>query len=185
MAATTTIKQINLREGQRAERKLLITVAEWEEPTLDGTTTGTEQVRELLGTRTEDSSIEYNPDLQESTDILGHNFTDLNKTQPTQSFDPYLILGGSRLGAYLNDIRRRNAVSELTGAFKIYVITAFVGTEGAYETERHDDCTITYDRIGGDSNVNFPITVHFSNKITTGTVDKIAPDFTFTEDANV
>lgn len=186
MAAETTIKQINLKNGQRAERKLLVTVAEWEEPTLDGTTEGTETVRELLGTRTEDSSIEYNPDIQESTDILGNNYTDVNKTQPTQGFDPFLILGGSRLGAFLNDIRRRNALSELTGAFKIYVISAFIGNEtDGYEAERHDDCTITYESIGGDANVNFPITVHFSNKITTGTVDKIHPDFVFTADANI
>lgn len=185
MAAQTTIKQINLKNGQRAERKLLVTVAEWEEPTLDGSTTGTETVRELLGKRTEDSSIDYNADIQDSTDILGNNYTDVNKTQPTQQFDPFLILGGSRLGAYLNDIRRRNALSELTGAFTIYVITVFVGSEGQYETERHSACTITYDSIGGDSNVNFPITVHFSNQITTGTVDKISPDFQFVADTTV
>lgn len=179
---STVIKQINLNQGQRAERKLLITVAEWEEK-LDGTT-GTEQVRELLGTRTEDSSIEYNPDIQESTDILGNNYTDVNKTQPSQQFDPFLILGGSRLGAFLNDIRRRNALSELQ-CFTIYVITAFVGTSGSYECEKHTDCSITYDSIGGDANVNFPITVHFSNKITTGTVDKIAADFTFTQDTTI
>lgn len=182
MAAETVIKQINLNNGQRAERKLLITVAEWNEKTMDGTTPGTEQVRELLGTRTEDSSIDYNPDIQESTDILGNNYTDVNKTQPSQSFDPFLILGGSRLGAFLNDIRRRNALSELN-QFTIYIITAFIGTEGAYATEKHVDCTITYDSIGGDANVNFPITVHFSNKITTGTVDKIAPDFAFSADS--
>jgi len=184
MAATTTIKQINLNQGQRAERKLLITVAEWEEPTLDGSTTGIEEVRELLGVRTEDSAIEYNPDIQESTDILGNNYTDVNKTQPSQSFDPFLILGGSRLGAFLNDIRRRNALSELQ-QFTIYVITAFVGTSGQYECEKHTDCSITYDSIGGDANVNFPITVHFSNKITTGTVDKIAADFQFSADVTI
>lgn len=185
MAATTTIKQINLRAGQRAERKLLVTVAEWEETTLDGSTTGTETVRELLGTRTEDSSIEYNPDIQESTDILGNNYTDVNKTQPSQAFDPFLVLGGSRLAAFLNDIRRRNALSELQ-QFTIYVITAFVGSEeDGYETEKHTDCSITYDSIGGDANVNFPITVHFSNKITTGSVDKIAADFAFTPDTTI
>lgn len=185
MAAETVIKQINLNQGQRAERKLLVTVAEWTEKTLDGTTEGTETVRELLGTRTEDSSIDYNPDIQESTDILGNNYTDVNKTQPSQAFDPFLILGGSRLGAFLNDIRRRNALSELQ-QFTIYVITAFVGNEiDGYETERHTDCSITYDSIGGDANVNFPITVHFSNKITTGTVDKIGPDLAFTPDVTI
>lgn len=185
MAAETTIKQINLRAGQRAERKLLVTVAEWVEPTLDGTTEGTETVRELLGVRTEDSAIEYNPDIQESTDILGNNYTDVNKTQPSQSFDPFLILGGSRLGAFLNDIRRRNALSELQ-QFTIYVITAFIGNEAdGYEAEKHTDCSITYESFGGDANVNFPITVHYSNKITTGTVDKIGTDLVFTPDVNV
>lgn len=184
MPAQTTIKQFNLSEGQRAERKQLVTVLEWQEPTLDGTTTGVETVRALLGVRTEDSAIEYNPDIQQSTDILGYNYTDINKTQPSQSFDPHLILGGDRLGAYLNDIRRRNALSEL-GGFTAYIITTFVGTTGQYEAERHVDCYVTYDSIGGDSNVNFPYTVYFSNKITTGTVDKIAPDLEFTADTTV
>lgn len=167
------VSPINLADGQRAERKLLVTVAEWGGGGADN--------REILGTRTEDSSINYNSEIETTTDILGNNYTDLTKTQPEQEFNPYLILGGSKLGALLNDIRRRNAVSELQ-QFTMYIITAFTGTAGAYECEKHDDCTITYDSIGGDVNVNFPITVHFSNKITTGTIDKIAPDFKFTPD---
>ena len=59
------VEQFNLRAGQRAERKLLITVAEWDETTTVGTTTTTTQVREFLGTRTEDSSIEYNSEIEE------------------------------------------------------------------------------------------------------------------------
>lgn len=165
------ITQFNLSAGQRAERKLLITVAEWQE--------GNESVREVLGTRTEDSSIEYNADISTTTDILGNNYTDINRTQPQQDFDPYLVLGGSKLGAKLNDIRKRNALSELN-AFTMYIITAFAGTDGAYEAEKHEDCTITYNSFGGDSNVNFPISVYFSNKITNGTVDKLADDFVFT-----
>lgn len=167
------ITQFNLKDGQRAERKLLLTVAEWEE---DGT-----QVREILGTRTEDSSIDYNADIETTTDIRGFNYTDLNRTQPQQDFDPYLVLGGSKLGALLNDIRKRNALSELS-QFTMYIITAYVGTDGAYEAEKHTDCTITYNSLGGDVNVNFPISVYFSNKITTGTVDKLSDDFVFTAD---
>ena len=167
-----SVEQFNLATGQRAERKLLITVAEWTESST--------QVREILGTRTEDSSIDYNPDIETTTDILGINYTDLNRTQPQQDFDPYLILGGSKLGAKLNDIRRRNALSELS-QFTMYVITAFIGdSTNGYATEKHTDCTITYNSIGGDTNVNFPISVYFSNKITLGTVDKLADDFTFT-----
>lgn len=168
------IAQFNLAQNQRAERKLLITVAEWTEDNA--------QVREILGRRTEDSSIDYNADIETTTDILGINYTDLNRTQPQQDFDPYLILGGSKLGAKLNDIRRRNALSELDN-FTVYIITAFIGdsTEG-YATEKHTGCTIVYNSIGGDSNVNMPISVYFSNNITTGTVDKLSDDFTFTPD---
>lgn len=162
--------QFNLNEGQRAERKLLITVAEWQE--------GSTAVREILGKRTEDSSIEYNADVETTTDVLGINYTDLNRTQPQQDFDPYLILGGSKLGALLNDIRRRNAISELN-QFTMYIITAFAGSSGAYEAEKHENCTIVYNSIGGDANVNFPISVYFSNDITNGTVDKLADDFVF------
>lgn len=171
------VNQFNLAEHQRAERKLLITVAEWG--------TGTNKEREILGRRTEDSSIEYNADIETTTDILGINYTDINRTQPQQDFDPYLILGGSKLGAFLNDIRKRNALSELN-QFTLYIITAFVSgaTAGTYEAERHDNCTITYNSIGGDSNVNFPISVYFSNEITNGTVDKLSDDFVFTPDAN-
>lgn len=168
------VEQFNLATGQRAERKLLITVAEWTESNA--------QVREILGTRTEDSSIDYNPDIETTTDILGINYTDMNRTQPQQDFDPFLILGGSKLGPKLNDIRRRNALSELS-QFTVYIITAFVGdSTNGYAAEKHTGCTITYNSIGGDTNVNFPISVYYSNQITTGTVDKLADDFTFTPD---
>lgn len=218
------VNQFNLAEHQRAERKLLLTVAEWTDTAQDiytlqasqpadwttnytnyytksGSTytaipegtgaptwanntyytkTTVSQFRELLGRRTEDSSIEYNADQQTSTDILGINYTDINKTQPQQDFDPYLILGGSLLGAKLNDIRKRNALSELS-QFTLYIITAFVGdSTSGYEAEKHVNCTITYNSIGGDANVNMPISVFFSNEITNGTVDKLGTDFTFT-----
>lgn len=214
------VKQFNLATGRRAERKLLITVAEWNEYTLTtaeptnwstkydeyytksgnnyipvtgssaptwaaNTYYSATQERELLGTRTEDSSIEYNPDIETSTDILGNNYTDINKTQPQQDFDPFLVLGGSKLGAKLNDIRRRNALSELS-QFTVYIITAFVGdSTNGYEAEKQVDCTIAYNSMGGDSNVNFPISVYYSNKTTTGTVNSLTPAFTFTADVSV
>ena len=171
------VAPINLPEHQRAERKLLITVAEWKEGSGSST-----PIREILGRRTEDSSIDYNADIETTTDILGINYTDINRTQPQQDFDPFLILGGSQLAAKLNDIRRRNAISELD-QFTVYIITAFIGdATGGYAAEKHTNCTIAYNSIGGDSNVNFPISVYYSNNITTGTVDKLSDDFVFTPD---
>jgi len=165
------ISAINLPQHQRAPRKLLITVAEWMD--------GSNEKREVLGRRTEDSSIEYNADTETTTDVLGINYTDVNKTQPQQDFDPYLILGGSELAAKLNDIRRRNAIEELS-QFTIYIITAYIGSASAYEAEKHVNCTIVYNSLGGDVNVNMPISIYFSNDITLGTVDKLSDDFTFT-----
>ena len=171
----------NLKNGQRAERKLLITVAEWIE--------GTTPVREILGTRTPDSSIEYNADVETETDIRGITYTDVNKTQPEQTLDPYTILGGSKLGPFLDDLRRRNKVSEYN-QFTIYIITAYRGTAGAYEAEKHTGCTIYPTALGGESYVNMPITVNLSNDCLDsnnksmghpgiGTIDKLSDDFVF------
>lgn len=161
----------NLESKQRADRKLLLTVVEWTE--------GGTQKRQLLGHRIESSNIEYNHDITTQTDILGENYTDVNKSQPQQSFEPYTITGGDALAEFLNDKRRRNALSELN-VFTVYVITAFKGDVGEYEAEKHIDCTIVYNSIGGDTKTDMPITVYFSNKITLGTVDKLDDTFTFT-----
>ena len=219
------INKFNLAVDQRAERKLLITVAEWRNDTdpaqyvvteskpLDWDTKYTSYYTEssgtyshvtgdsaptwsantyymgvdrtIMGKRTPDSAIEYNVDSETSTDILGYNYTDVNKTQPQQSFDPHLILGGDKFSEKLNDIRKRNALSELQ-QFTMYIITAFVGdSTNGYEAERHSGCTILYESIGGEDNVNFPLTAYFSNNITNGTVDKLSDDFTFTPDVSV
>ena len=179
------ISEFNLPTHQRAERKLLITVAEWADENGSITIDGQKYNREVLGRRTEDSSIEYNADIETTTDILGINYTDINRTQPQQDFDPYLILGGSKLGAKLNDIRKRNALAELS-QFTLYIITAYVGdSTNGYEAERHVNCTITYNSLGGDSNVNMPISAYFSNESTLGTVNKTSDDFTFTPDVAI
>ena len=179
------VNEFNLAQHQRAARKLLITVAEWKDADGSVTIDGEKYSREILGRRTEDSSIEYNADIETTTDILGINYTDINKTQPQQDFDPYLILGGSKLGAKLNDIRRRNALTELD-QFNLYIITAYVGdSTNGYEAERHVNCTITYNSLGGDANVNMPISVYFSNDSKTGTVNKLSDDFSFSPDVQI
>jgi hypothetical protein len=169
---------INLSNGQRAQRKLLITVAEWTEG-------GTEK-REILGTRTEDSSIELNADIATSTDIRGITYTDVNKTEPQQSFDPFYILGGSALSSYLASAMLKNDINAYNGVFTLYIIAAFMGSgaEGYY-TVKHTGCSIIPTAIGGDSYTNMPIEVHYSNNITEGVVDKLADDFTFTPGGSI
>ena len=169
---------ITLTAGQRAERKTLITVAEWGD-----------NKREIIGVRTEDSSIELNADIATSTDILGINYTDVNKTQPQQTFDPHFVIGGSELDAYLVNAMLKNDITAYSGAFDVYIITAFMteGTpaqaDGKYYTVKHQNCSIIPTAIGGDAYVSMPIEVHFSNDIVEGTVDKLSDDFVFTPKA--
>lgn len=214
-------KILNLNEGQRAERKTLVTAAEWNTydlttaapsdwtsnytdyftkagdaylPVLEAATTPTwaantyykrEKNREILGVRVTDSSIELNADIEVSTDILGITYSDVNKTEPQQTLDPSYVIGGSKLSAYLYDAAIHNRIKDYNGAFSIYIISVFIGEENAYEAVRHDGCTIIPTSIGGESYVAMPMEIHFSNNITSGTVDKIKPDFTFTEDVTV
>lgn len=174
---------MNLNDGVRAQRKTLITVAAW------GTATeGVEANREILGARTEDSSIEFNPDIETSTDILGITYTDVNKTEPQQDFDPYYLMGGSALGEYLVNAALENDIDKYNGVFTIYVITAFISESGTgstvkYKAVKHAGCSIIPTSLGGDAYTSMPIEVHLSNNITKGSVDKLSDDFTFTADA--
>lgn len=173
---------MNLGAGVRAQRKTLITVAEWTPAA------GQTAVREILGARTEDSSIEFNPDIQTSTDILGKTYTDVNKTEPQQTFDPFYLLGGSALGEYLVNAALENNIDAYNGTFNIYVIAAFIsessGTPAttSYKAVKHTGCSIIPTSLGGDSYNSMPIEVHYSNEITKGSVDKLSDDFEFTPD---
>ena len=137
--------------------------------------------REILGTRTEDSSIEFNADIETGTDIRGITYTDVNKTEPQQDFDPFNLLGGSDLGAYLVENALKNNIVAYSNKFKVYIITAFIGSASdGYYAVRHDNCSIIPTAIGGDAYNNMPIEVHFSNEITEGTVDSLGKNFQFT-----
>ena len=174
--------KLDLVSKERAQRKTLITVAEWKP---EG---ASDPVREILGARTEDSSIEFNADIATSTDILGVTYTDVNKTEPQQSFDPFFLLGGSKLGEYLVAAALENRINDYNGKFNVYIIAAFINdkTAGAeatkYMTVMHEGCSIIPTSMGGDAYVSMPIEVHYSNQITKGYVDKLADDFEFTEE---
>lgn len=166
---------MNLANGQRAQRKYLVTIAGWKD--------GNSDKYQLLGARTEDSSIEFNPEVNTTTDILGITYTDVEKTEPQQTFDPMYILGGSPLAEYLVDAALANEIDKYNGVFDIYVITAFTAasTSGPYPCKKHEGCTILPNSMGGDSYINLPIEVHYSNKITSGTVTGLTDEnFEFT-----
>lgn len=216
------------KTGQRAQRKTLITVAEWTGAAHDVYTLQTSQpedwatkydtyytytggqyvlvtgetapawaantyytkststtYRQILGSRTEDSTIDTNPDIETTTDILGVTWTDVNKTEPEQTFDPFYVMQGSDLAEYLSIALMENNIDAYNNSIDIYIIASFLpgASSNTYKATKHQHCSVIPTSIGGDAWVNMPVEVHYSNDLIKGSVDKLADDFSFTPDA--
>lgn len=169
----------NLQVGQKAERKLLVTAVN-----VGDSITKAEGTPdwEIVGVGVEDSSIEYNPDTETSTDILGITETKLNKLETTQSLEPMTVRGGSKLAEKLYNQVKYNRLSEFA-MYEVMQIHAYAGEEGAYDAEIHKGCTLVPQSIGGSSYVDMPIDINYSNDKVHGTVDNFAygKKITFTE----
>ena len=170
--------QFNLKDGQKAERKLLVTAVNVGDSITKGSGTPEWQI---IGVGVEDSSIEYNPDTETKTDILGITETTVNKLETSQTFEPMTVRGGSKLAVKLYNQIKYNRVSEFA-MYEVMQIHAYVGTDGAYEAEVHKNCTITPQSLGGDAYVDMPIDINYSNDKVHGTVDnyKYGSTITFT-----
>jgi hypothetical protein len=94
-------------------------------------------------------------------------------------------LGGSELGAYLSKAALENDINAYNNVFNIYIISSFMGSDGNYHAVKHEGCSIIPTSLGGDAWVSMPIELHYSNKITVGSVDKLADDFKFTQTVTV
>ena len=170
--------QFNLKDGQKAERKLLVTAVNVGDSITKGSGTPEWQI---IGVGVEDSSIEYNPDTETITDILGITETTVNKLETSQTLEPMTVRGGSKLAIKLYNQIKYNRVSEFS-MYEVMQIHAYVGTDGAYEAEVHKNCTITPQSLGGDAYVDMPIDINYSNDKVHGTVDnyKYGSTITFT-----
>ena len=73
---------INLPAGQKADRKLEMIFVN------TGTAGGPDYQWELQGRGVEDASIEYNHDVEQTTDILGMTDTDVSSSKPSMELDP-------------------------------------------------------------------------------------------------
>lgn len=157
----------NLADGLQAERKLLVTAVNVGDSIKKSAGTPKWQI---VGVGVEDSAIEYNPDVQTTTDILGITKTKVNKLETAQTLDPMTIEGGSELAVKLYNQIKYQRLAELS-QYEVMIIHAYVGTEGAYEAEVHTGCTLTPQSVGGSSYVDMPIDINYSNNKTHGTVN--------------
>ena len=157
----------NLKENQKAERKLLVTCVNVGDSVTLGEGTPEWQI---VGVGVEDSSIEYNPDTETVTDILGITETTVNKLETSQDLDPMTVRGGSKLAIKLYNQVKYNRLSEFS-MYEVMQIHAYVGTDGNYEAEVHKNCTLTPQSVGGSSYVDMPININYSNDKIHGTVN--------------
>lgn len=151
---------INLAENRKADRKLemhFVNMGTAEAP-----------VWEILGYGVEDATMSFNHDVSTVVDILGISHTDVSAAKPQLDLDPMNIRGGQKLSAKLLDIERRNAVSELS-EFEVLNVHAYLGEDKAFLAEKHVNCTIVPQSLGGSSYVGMPLNVHLSNDKVLGT----------------
>lgn len=163
MAAST---DFNVGAGVKAVRKLLMTFVDVAD------TSGTPEW-ELVGRGVEDSSIELNPNTETVTDITGITDTGVTKWEPSQSFDPNTVRGGSKLNFKLHKIWQDKTPEKLS-QFKVLIVYAYIdgSTSTTFEAEMQKNCTINITSIGGDAYVDMPIEITFSNDIEKGTATK-------------
>lgn len=168
----------NLQTNEKAMRKLLVTCVNVGDSI---TESGGTPEWQPVGVGVEDSSIEFNPDTETVTDILGITETTVNKFETSQSLEPMTVRGGSKLAVKLYNQIKYNRYSEMS-MYEVMQIHAYVGTEGSYEAEVHKGCTLTPQSIGGSSYVDMPIDIGYSNNKVHGTASayKYGDTITFT-----
>jgi hypothetical protein len=147
----------NVGAGTKAPRKALMHFVEIDDEW------------EVLGAGVEDSSIDTNFDVETVNDILGNSETSVNGASPSQTFDPFTVKGGSKLAFHLHEIWLNKEYEKLS-QFKMLTVCSYIGEKDTYEAYTEEDCTITFERIGGSAYVDMPITVNYSDKKVRGTV---------------
>ena len=187
MAVVADITSFNLQDNEKAVRKLLVTAVN-----VGDSVTEISGIPEwqIVGVGVEDSAIEFNPDTETVTDILGITETTVNKFETSQSLEPMTIRGGSKLAVKLYNQVKYNRLSEFA-LYEVMQIHAYArrgeGTTAspyAYEAEVHKNCTLTPQSIGGSSYVDMPININFSNDKVHGTVNGYTKSDTITFSQN-
>ena len=138
---------------------------------------------EPQGYKTEDASIEFNPDTATVTDVLGDTYTDVNTLERAMSFEPNTlrpVANRGKLNTLLHEYARRNELSKLS-TFKVLIAYGYIGDEtDGFAADMYPTCTIVPQSLGGASRVNFPYDINLGGEAMFGSVDKLLPAPTFT-----
>lgn len=162
-----------LKKNEKAQRKYLVTAVDISDAAFNGGGFNPSSAEWfIVGLGVEDSSIEYNPDTETVTDILGITETTVNKLETEQDLDPMTVRGGSKLAKKLYELLRDMDLSKFS-MFNVMQIHAYAAdnASGPFPAEVHKNCTLTPQSLGGDSYVDMPININFSNDKVLGTAN--------------
>ena len=163
----------NTTAGAVVERKLLILYL--------NTGTADAPVWSAVGTRVEDSSMEYDWGEETKTDIFGNIYTTMKKPTITQTFDPCELDSGDVAQVKLwNQSIKDQDVAAMTNN-DLLVVHCYAGTaDTAVFAERYSACMVKPSGLGGSGTVGMPIDVTYGGTRTTGTAAVAAGVVTFT-----
>lgn len=167
----------NVTAGHPVSRELLLAFLD--------TGTGSPEKWSVLGTRVEDSSMEYDWQDESKKDILGATRTTAKKPIITQSFEPCELDEGDEAIKHIWEIAVKDQDAAALCNQKILVLHKYAGTaDTAMFAERYDACLVKNTSLGGEGGgyVGMPIEVTFGGNRTIGTaaVDKSDGTVTFT-----
>lgn len=139
----------------------------------------------VLGYRIQDSSIEFNPDVEKGTDINGRGFSTVKKMELEQSFESApmtkdLEAKAVKLQDYLLELTRNQEYDKFT-QFEVVLIYGWIGEVGAYSADLHTACSVIPQNIGGDSLVNMSYNISFGGDVKRGTASGLLGEINFTE----
>ncbi len=129
---------------------------------------------EIQGVKSAEGVMAYNPTITTVTDILGETYTTVDGLATKITFDPNTLRMGSKLSEKLLEITRDQDYAKYS-EFKVLVVYGMLGSDGAYEADMDEGCTINPNSLGGTSRVNMPFDITFSGKRTKGTVNALYP----------
>lgn len=166
----------NTIAGQTINRELMIAYL--------NTGTSAAPVWSPMGTRVEDSSMEYDWSDESAVDILGVTRTTLKKPTITQSFDPYKLDGGDVALVKIWNLAVKEQNVAALAAQDVLIVHLYAGTaNSAMFAERYPASAIRPESIGGEGGnpLEMPFEITYGGTRSVGTAAIADGVVTYTE----
>lgn len=136
-----------------------------------------------LGTRVEESSMNYDWGDETKKDILGNTHSTMQKPTVTQSFDPCNLDSADSAISHIWDLGVRKQDNNALAAQDILIVHLYVGNPNASFAERYPSSMVKPTGLGGSGTIDMPIEVTGGGKREVGNAS-VGTDgtVTFTKD---